>query len=134
MLPKSFYPLWATISSFTKWGGESGSKILPRDKRKLQKNRHKLVKMQRINGMHVVECCVPEGSSAEASSQVQKSNMDVCVSAGAGGTEERGYSDKRKNGHKLLSSGLMCNSGTQESISLLLDLSKPYDFLCSMGH
>lgn len=85
VLHKSFYPLWLTISSFTKWGGESGSKILTRDKRKLQKNRHKLVKMQRINGMHVVECCVPEGSSAEASSQVQKSNMDVCVSAGVGG-------------------------------------------------
>lgn len=35
--------------------------------------------------MHVVECFVPEGSSAEASSQVQKSNMDVCVSAGVRG-------------------------------------------------
>ena len=31
--------------------------------------------------MCVAECCVSEGSSAEASSQVQKSNMDVCVSA-----------------------------------------------------
>ena len=74
-------PLWATISSFTKWGGENGSKILPRSKGKLQKNRYKLVKMQRINDKCVAECCVPEGSSAEASSQVQKSNMDVCASA-----------------------------------------------------
>lgn len=35
--------------------------------------------------MRVAECCVPEGSSAKASSQVQKSNMDVCVSTGARG-------------------------------------------------
>lgn len=85
---------WCCTNHFTPSGpqfphsqnGEArGSKILTRDKRKLPKNRHKLVKMQRINGMHVVECCVPEGSSAEASSQVQKSNMDVCVSAGVGG-------------------------------------------------
>lgn len=62
--------LWATISSFTKWGGETGSKIPPREKGKQQQNRHKVVEMQRMNGMSIIGCCVPEGSSAEALNQV----------------------------------------------------------------
>lgn len=50
---------------------------------------------------------------------VQKSNMDVCVSAGVRGlrdVEAKGLSDKRKNGHKFLSPLPLCtvkvNSGS----------------------
>ena len=48
--------------------------------------------MQRMDGMSIVGCCVPEGSSAEALNQVWKPNISVYVSIGREETEARGYS------------------------------------------
>lgn len=42
--------------------------------------------------------------------------------------------DKGENGHQFLPSGLVCRGGILESISPLLDLSRPHDFLWPIGH
>lgn len=129
MLYKSFYSLWTTISHSQKWGGENGSKILPRNKGKLQKNRYKLVKMEMA--CMSLSVLFQKEALLKLSKARCRSQTWMCVSlqglGGWRGTEAKGSSDKRENGHKFLSSA-SC-SKVNSGVHLLPDLSKPYDFL-----
>lgn len=133
MLYKSFLPSGPQFPHSQNGECENGSKILPRNKGKLQKNRYKLVKME----MACMSLSVLFQKEALLKLRARcRSQTWMCVSLQGLGVEGQRQKALLIKG-KWPQIPLLCLMYKSELRSLFLyslTWSKPYDFLCSMGH